>query len=212
MIFKHFEPPLISVHFVLLFVPPAFATVFMAQHLSILLAVSSAYSLFYTALLLSVIIYRISPIHPLSRYPGPLHLKISKLSMAWVAASGKQHIYISRLHERYGDAVRVGKYKVRCVTQLRMNELGLQAPTKCRSAIQPQSSLSWVAVDSLKDHVGSVRSEYDYTWLLMFVESGLQIGKDVHLTLLLRRSLLHPTRANTHVVVNSGIVHSPLLH
>lgn len=115
---------------------PAFTTVLLAQHLNILYAVASTFAHFYLVLLSSIVIYRVSPIHPLSRYPGPLHLKVSKLSMARVAATGKQHVYITKLHEQYGDAVRIGQ-----------SELSLdfvpgcsscyQAPTKCRTAIRP---------------------------------------------------------------------------
>lgn len=110
MVFKYFEPLLISVHLVLLFILPSFATILMTQHVAVLQAIVLTFSLFYTTLLSSIVIYRISPIHPLSRYPGPLHLKISKLSMAWIASGGKQHIYIAQLHEQYGDAVRIGQY------------------------------------------------------------------------------------------------------
>ena len=111
MIFKHFEPKHVSAHAILLLVPPTLATVCVAQHMHAFLAIASSFALFYIVLLSSIIIYRISPIHPLSQYPGPLLLKISKLSLAWVSTTGKQHIYVSDLHDKYGDAIRIGMFK-----------------------------------------------------------------------------------------------------
>lgn len=112
MVFKYFEPLLIWVHVLLLVVPPALATILLAQYVSILAAALTAYTLFYATLISSICLYRISPVHPLARYPGPLYLKTSKLWMAWIASSGKQHIYIQTLHETYGDAVRIGRCTV----------------------------------------------------------------------------------------------------
>lgn len=52
--------------------------------------------------------YRMSPFHPLARYPGPLLARISKWYSVYVIVQGKQHIYYQRLHEQYGSVVRVG--------------------------------------------------------------------------------------------------------
>lgn len=81
----------------------------MAQHLPIFRAIAATFSLIYSVILTTMVIYRVSPFHPLAKYPGPTHLKISKLCLAWITSSGKQHIYISQLHDRYGDAVRIGE-------------------------------------------------------------------------------------------------------
>ncbi|KAL1746562.1 cytochrome P450 [Schizophyllum fasciatum] len=56
----------------------------------------------------SVILYRLSPIHPLWAYPGPVASKITKLYSAIISQSGKQHLFYRQLHEQYGDVVRVG--------------------------------------------------------------------------------------------------------
>lgn len=50
-----------------------------------------------------------STFHPLAKYPGPTINKLSMLWMAYVTSDGKQHIYYKKLHDAYGDIVRVGK-------------------------------------------------------------------------------------------------------
>jgi len=52
--------------------------------------------------------YRLSPFHPLARYPGPAIAKTSKLWVSYVCAKGDLHRYYKSLHDRYGDVVRVG--------------------------------------------------------------------------------------------------------
>ena len=54
------------------------------------------------------IAYRLSPFHPLARYPGPVGARISKFWMAFKCLGGHQHHYIRSLHQRYGDVVRTG--------------------------------------------------------------------------------------------------------
>ncbi|CDO69439.1 hypothetical protein BN946_scf184791.g34 [Trametes cinnabarina] len=63
---------------------------------------------FYFTLLLSTALYRLSPHHPLARYPGPFACKLSKFWLAFLSLTGKQHLYLKSLHERYGDVVRIG--------------------------------------------------------------------------------------------------------
>ncbi|KAF6743654.1 cytochrome P450 [Ephemerocybe angulata] len=52
--------------------------------------------------------YRLSSLHPLSRYPGPFLCKISKLWIIWLAYRGKLHLYYKSLHDIYGPIVRIG--------------------------------------------------------------------------------------------------------
>ncbi|KAK7042191.1 cytochrome P450 [Favolaschia claudopus] len=67
-----------------------------------------SFLLYHSSLLLSILSYRISPLHPLSKYPGPIACKISKLWLAYVGSKGKLHIYVKSLHDKYGPVVRVG--------------------------------------------------------------------------------------------------------
>ncbi|PSR73907.1 hypothetical protein PHLCEN_2v10265 [Hermanssonia centrifuga] len=67
------------------------------------------FPLYWSLLVLVTVAYRISPFHPLARYPGPLLCKISKGWIAYlVARYGKAHIYVQELHEKYGEVVRIG--------------------------------------------------------------------------------------------------------
>ena len=69
-----------------------------------------AFSIYYATLISSIIIYRLSPWHPLANYPGPVLAKVSKLWGAVHMARGKTHRTLKSLHEKYGSYVRVGKY------------------------------------------------------------------------------------------------------
>ncbi|KZV77158.1 high nitrogen upregulated cytochrome P450 monooxygenase 2 [Peniophora sp. CONT] len=52
--------------------------------------------------------YRLSPLHPLARYPGPFLARVSKWYSVYVILQGKQHIHYQHLHEQHGPVVRVG--------------------------------------------------------------------------------------------------------
>lgn len=63
---------------------------------------------FQLLLISSILAYRLSPWHPLARYPGPLLCKATKIYWAVVNRNGNQHKLVAALHERYGDIVRIG--------------------------------------------------------------------------------------------------------
>ncbi len=73
-------------------------------------AVLASYSLFYSSLLVITVLYRVSPFHPLRKYPGPVLARVSKFWNFRMAASGKQHTVYKALHDTYGPIVRVGSY------------------------------------------------------------------------------------------------------
>ncbi|KAJ7102695.1 cytochrome P450 [Mycena epipterygia] len=52
--------------------------------------------------------YRLSPLHPLARFPGPLLSRITKFRLAYMVYTGKRHLEIAKLHEQYGVFVRTG--------------------------------------------------------------------------------------------------------
>lgn len=64
--------------------------------------------LFWGSVVTSIVLYRLAPWHPLAGYPGPLLCRVSKLYPAFVSLGGKQHIFYTQLHAKYGDVVRVG--------------------------------------------------------------------------------------------------------
>jgi hypothetical protein len=63
---------------------------------------------FYGVLGLSILLYRVSPFHPLARYPGPVLNKLSKFWMMHITSQGKQHLFYQSMHRKYGTWVRTG--------------------------------------------------------------------------------------------------------
>ncbi|KAF7326452.1 Cytochrome P450 [Mycena venus] len=109
-IFNAFEPhrPLV---WVFLFLAPPLALVW-----NLHLPYSSAPLLLLkhlATLVASVVVYRLSPLHPLAHVPGPLHLKVSNLVIAFISIrGGKRYELIAKLHKRYGKIVRIGSDQV----------------------------------------------------------------------------------------------------
>lgn len=90
---------------------PALLTPFFWPHVSsTLLAFATAFAIYVSVLAASIVFYRLSPFHPLAKYPGPLINRVSKLYMSWISSKGHQHEYYHSLHEQYGDVVRIGKF------------------------------------------------------------------------------------------------------
>ncbi|PPQ98481.1 hypothetical protein CVT26_013882 [Gymnopilus dilepis] len=86
---------------------------------------------FTTTLLLSISLYRLSPLHPLSRYPGPWQCKLTKLWGAYIAWGGKPYVYYKRLHDQYGPVVRIGPNELSVVdADLIPNVLGASGMPK----------------------------------------------------------------------------------
>lgn len=110
LIFKHTEPSSVLVIFSLLQLPSLFLGTLLIPYTSpVLLAFLASYCLYIGTLVTSIVVYRISPFHPLAGYPGPLLCKVSKIWFVWNVRDGSQHHFFKHLHEKYGDAVRVGE-------------------------------------------------------------------------------------------------------
>ncbi|KAF8989679.1 cytochrome P450 [Cyathus striatus] len=60
--------------------------------------------LFY--LVSSTLAYRLSPLHPLYKYPGPILAKCTKFWGIYQTYTGKAHVTILSLHRKYGSVVR----------------------------------------------------------------------------------------------------------
>ncbi|KAI1789088.1 high nitrogen upregulated cytochrome P450 monooxygenase 2 [Ganoderma leucocontextum] len=87
------------------------------------------YATYLSTLVTSVVLYRLSPVHPLAPYPGPFWCRISKLWLASIAATGKQSRWFAALHDKYGDVVRVGP------NELSIRDTSLIAPCMGPSGI-----------------------------------------------------------------------------
>lgn len=108
-IFKRYEPDALLPVSILLVLVPSLLVSFVYLHApTLILAIAFTFSSYYTVLLAYVAVYRLSPYHPLARYPGPIENKLSKMTIAWETYRGKQYLYIKELHDRYRDIVRVG--------------------------------------------------------------------------------------------------------
>ncbi|GJE99305.1 cytochrome P450 [Phanerochaete sordida] len=102
---------LLAVSF-LLGVVPTLASRPLVPHLGPVKGLILGFLTYFGTLLSSIVIYRLSPFHPIAQYPGPVLAKVSKLYHVWVVSGGKQHLYLQELHERYGDIVRFGPNEV----------------------------------------------------------------------------------------------------
>ena len=108
--FKSYEPQTRVPLFNLLIVVPGTMSVTLAlTSSSPAFKLISVFLSYHALLLLFIAAYRLSPFHPLARYPGPILARLSKWWSFWMATTGQKHRYIRDLHERYGDVVRVGK-------------------------------------------------------------------------------------------------------
>lgn len=96
----------------LLLVLPISLSGLLFSHLGVAVSVPCSCLIFWSTLVTSIVLYRLSPFHPLATYPGPIRAKVSKLWTTWVVSQGKQHLYIEQLHLKYGDVVRIGKHRV----------------------------------------------------------------------------------------------------
>ncbi|KLO08951.1 high nitrogen upregulated cytochrome P450 monooxygenase 2 [Schizopora paradoxa] len=104
-----FAPPRVFPTLGYLIVAPAFLSIPCIFSFSTLWrAILMAYSLFYSSLLTITVVYRISPFHPLWKYPGPIFARVSKFWTFRMAKTGRQHIAYKAMHDKYGPIVRVG--------------------------------------------------------------------------------------------------------
>ncbi|KAF9223441.1 cytochrome P450 [Gyrodon lividus] len=109
VVFNRYEPvnPLSHVA-LLVFVPGILTTLLLSNLSSTVRTLACTCLLYYSTILTSILVYRLSPFHPLAKYPGPIPCRISKFWMAWMSSDGKQHKYYYNLHQKYGDVVRIG--------------------------------------------------------------------------------------------------------
>ena len=110
LIFKQTETSRPSWLFILLLAIPAYLTLLYLPHAgSTIQSAVKVFGLFWSTLVTSILAYRVSPWHPLAKYPGPHLCKLTKFHLAYVSLAGKQHLYYYELHQKYGNVVRVGR-------------------------------------------------------------------------------------------------------
>ncbi|KAI0756346.1 high nitrogen upregulated cytochrome P450 monooxygenase 2 [Daedaleopsis nitida] len=157
LVFKRYEPRRVPVHVVLLLAVPSFLSVLLVDRWPAIKALSVTFSVFWTALVSSVALYRLAPWHPLARYPGPLFLPLSKWAMAWISRGGRRHLYTQELHRRYGDIVRVGPNELSINTATAIHPLmgtsGLRKGPQWEARTATQSVPPLIAIHDPKEHL-----------------------------------------------------------
>ena len=112
-IFRFYESYSPSVHAALLLGGPAVVAAYLTSWFStggILKTLTSCLLVHSATLISSTVIYRLSPFHPLARYPGPFLRRVSMLIPAYIATQGNLNVNIKTLHDRYGDVIRTGSW------------------------------------------------------------------------------------------------------
>ncbi|KAI0749187.1 high nitrogen upregulated cytochrome P450 monooxygenase 2 [Daedaleopsis nitida] len=108
-ILRRLESYYFRTHACFLLLPPSLlALVDARSSLSSFPSLAFYYGTYLAALAFSVVAYRLSPFHPLARYPGPLLCRTTMFWNACKTLNGRQHKYYQALHERYGNVVRIG--------------------------------------------------------------------------------------------------------
>jgi hypothetical protein len=65
-------------------------------------------AIYLISLGLSITAYRLSPLHPLAKYPGPVLARVSRFWAIYQVGTGQQHLTSHQLFKRYGNVVRTG--------------------------------------------------------------------------------------------------------
>ena len=110
LIYHKHEPESPLVHIILLFLAPGLLaySLIIHQFTHPVLGLLTTYATYWTIILSLQIIYRLSPLHPLAKFPGPVAAKISKLWMVFLIARKDVHLTVRKLHAKYGKVVRIG--------------------------------------------------------------------------------------------------------
>jgi hypothetical protein len=110
LFFRHFEPSSTLSRMTPLVVIPALLSGPISYTVrSPYAALAIAFAANWSSLVYFTLAYRLSSFHPLAKFPGPLLAKTSKWWAAYISATaGDQHRCLKRLHDRYGDVVRIG--------------------------------------------------------------------------------------------------------
>ncbi|KAK7684538.1 hypothetical protein QCA50_012485 [Cerrena zonata] len=106
LIFHYWEPERITIASVVL-IPELLAVILLSHPLSLGNALWNV-CVFLLVMGLSTVAYRLSPFHPLARFPGPTLNKITQFQAMWTNATSRQHLDRHEMHKKYGHIVRVG--------------------------------------------------------------------------------------------------------
>ena len=171
MIFRHFEPSFFPSGAILLIVVPALLSGSLSRTVRLpFAALPLAFAAYWSGLAFFTLTYRLSSFHPLAKYPGPLLAKTSKWWAAYLGGTGDQHRYRKRLHDSYGDVVRIG-WHLRPLIDI-SSLTRLQVPMSSPFAMLPLSMPYSARVVCEKDHVCTHHLLYRSTCPLVMVRLG----------------------------------------
>lgn len=106
LLYKNFEPLHPGAHVGFLLVVPVVLAATLAEAFLGYVQVM----LYYWAILCVLpVLYRLSPFHPLAAFPGPVFARMSKLYFTYLVAQGDSYLVVRKLHQKYGEVVRIGK-------------------------------------------------------------------------------------------------------
>lgn len=155
LVYCHFEPrSALSIFSLLLAIPSLLSHLISYTRQSPYTAIPLAFTTYGGALIFFTLVYRLSPFHPLAKYPGPVIAKTSKWWAAYyVSSRGDLHRYYKRLHDRYGDVVRTGQDQCLSFSSVVYQLTHFQAPTSSPFAMPPLFTRYSAKVACPKDHV-----------------------------------------------------------
>ncbi|KAH9849213.1 high nitrogen upregulated cytochrome P450 monooxygenase 2 [Lenzites betulinus] len=155
-IFKRFEPQHVASHAALILAVPIILGVLLLPHFPVIKALLVSILTYWFTLGSSVGLYRVSPWHPLARFPGPLALRLTKLSLASISRGGRRNVYTQQLHQRYGDIVRIGPNEVSISNAAAIHPLmgtaGLHKGPQWGSRAATQAVPPLIAIGDPKEH------------------------------------------------------------
>ncbi|KAK7001101.1 hypothetical protein R3P38DRAFT_3612543 [Favolaschia claudopus] len=108
--FRKYEPLGATFPFLIIVAQPPAVLVFGGG--SLVSDLLYTYVVFLCSLGLSIVVYRLSPLHPLAQFPGPTIGKITQLWTLWQTLQGYKYLYHKSLHDKYGPYVRIGPNEI----------------------------------------------------------------------------------------------------
>ncbi|KAF7322341.1 hypothetical protein HMN09_00011800 [Mycena chlorophos] len=123
LFFRRYEPHSANIAVpILVTIPPA---LLILLHYAVSLgSILTVYVAFLSALSASIVVYRLSPFHPLAAYPGPVLGKATQLWILGIAtAAGHQYLYLKKLHDQYGPFVRIGPNELSMIDAAAANQI-----------------------------------------------------------------------------------------
>ncbi|EED20175.1 cytochrome P450, putative [Talaromyces stipitatus ATCC 10500] len=124
---------------------------------------------FLTGLCTTCILYRLSPIHPLHKFPGPPNARISTLWLFFQVLKRKQaHLTLLAAHKEYGPIVRIGSNHLSIVHPRAVEKIHLT----CRKAPFYDLNKPITSIQTARDK--ALHDQRRRLWSMAFTETRLR--------------------------------------